>query len=73
MKTLKEDQVHVYFYTLPNGTKFIHKGEEWVKIEEEKAKDSDGKQWRFEVHYGCFIPRELAEEINLKKEDHRPL
>lgn len=70
---LPEDKAHVYFYTLPVGTKYIHKGEQYTKIGEECAKDSNGKEWRFEMHYGCVIDKALADEIGIEKTGHRPI
>ena len=47
--------VHVYFYSVPVKYSFAHKGEWYRKIGEEKVVDSTGKEWCFEVHYGCMV------------------
>ena len=73
MRTITKNQAHVYFWTLPIGTEFIHKGEKWTKTDEEKAIDSGGKEWRFEIHYGCVIDKELADEIGIEKDGHIPI
>ena len=64
--------VHVYFYALPINSEFFHKEEKWKKTGEETAKDSKGKEWRFEIHYGCVVSVEDAEKMNIKQEDYRP-
>lgn len=72
-KKLATNQVQIYFYALPIGTKFIHKGEKWKKIAEEKATDSKGKEWRFEIHYGCILNINDANKLKIKKDDYRPI
>ena len=73
MNTIQSNQAHVYFWALPVGTKFEHKSETWEKTAEEQATDSNGKEWRFEVHYGCIIQKEVANEIGIEKDGYRPL
>lgn len=73
MKALSKNKVHIYFYALPIGTKFIHKGEKWKKTGKEKATNGKGKEWRFEIHFGCIISKYMAKKLNIKKKDYRPL
>jgi len=73
MTELRSNQVHVYFYSLPTGATFEHKGETYKKIGEESVTDSNGKEWRFEIHYGCVIGKGVASKFKIKKVDYRPV
>jgi len=64
---------HVYFWALPIGEKFVHKGEVYQKIEDEYVLDQQGKRWVFEPHYGCVITEEQFTELGLTNEAIRPL
>jgi len=47
--------IQVYFHSVPMKYPFIHKGEWYRKIGEERVVDASGKEWHFEVHYGCMV------------------
>jgi hypothetical protein len=71
-KSMKK-QKHVYFFALPNRAKFVHKGEIYTKLKDERAKDEKGKLWTFEPHYGCLISERQFKKFKLSKKDIRPL
>lgn len=53
---MHEGRYHVFFYSIPVGTEFVHKGERYRKTGEEEAVELDnGKKWLFEIHYGVLI------------------
>ena len=63
---------HVFFWSLPRGTGFWHKDGWWVKTGEERAYSiSDNENFVFEIHYGCVITLELAEQLNLEDGAYR--
>ena len=66
--------VHVYFHSIPIGTKFEHKKELFIKIDNEKAKEiPSSKKWTFESHYVCVIDKSMFNILGLTQEDIRPL
>ena len=66
-----DHKVIVYFHSIPIGEMFYHKGERWRKTEEEKAFSySDNKEYVFEVHHGCVIDYDRADELELRQEDY---
>lgn len=78
-RKLSPNQVHLYFYALPVGERFTHKGERFVKTGDERARSLDGSKprsgtdWLFEGHYGVIIGRQRAKSLRIPQKAHRPL
>lgn len=58
--------IHAYFGSLPMGTAFTHQGKQYTKIGEERATDSKGKSWVFEIHYGCLVPNSMHGKVETR-------
>jgi hypothetical protein len=78
-RKLASSQAHLYFYALPVGEHFSHKGERYVKTGEESARSLDGSKprsggdWLFEAHYGVLIDQQRAKKLHVPQSAHRPV
>ena len=64
---LENGLIHVYAYCLPSDAVFLHKGEFYIKIDDESAEDMFGKEKVFEGHYGCLISEKQYNAYALKE------
>lgn len=65
---------HVFFWALPIGTVFEHKGIIYEKTGEERAFDYRGnKSVVFDIKHGCLIPTKMFRDLGLRKESVRPI
>lgn len=63
--------VIVYFYCLPVGEIFTHKGWQWKKTGDDKAVSfHDGTEYEVETDSGCIIDYDRADELNLEQNDY---
>jgi len=70
---LENGLIHVHFYSLPLGAIFLHKGSFYEKIAEERVKQICGREWVFEIHYGCLISEEQFRSYSLSEADVRAI
>jgi len=68
---LEHGLIQVYFYSLPIGATFLHKGNFYEKIEEEKVKEVCDKEWVMEGQYGCLISEKQFDQYGLKSSNIR--
>lgn len=67
-------RAHVYFWALPVGAEFEHKGSRFEKTGEEEAKFlPSGQTQVFEIHWGCIIAIDQAKEYDLEEKSFRSL
>ena len=58
----------VFFYSLPMGAEFLHKGKKYRKTGEEEVLElGANKEWVFEIHYGCLVPEMSFPESVLRE------
>ena len=79
VSTKKYDMKHVYYYSLPIGAMFLHKGEFYVKTGKRPARkwsaakwdDSELNETGFDGHEGCIISEQQFKIFNLTKRNIR--